>query len=49
MRLSRSRKAVSSPNPEPKTRRRLFKAAKDSYLFKTAKEQKEAEDLDFNN
>ena len=39
MRLSRISKAAKSPNPEPKTRRRLFQTAKDSYLFKTAKEQ----------
>ena len=45
MRLSRSRKAVSSPNTAPKPRRRLFKTAKDSYLFKTAKEQREAEKM----
>ena len=47
MRLSRSRKAVSSPNTAPKPRRRLFKTAKDSdsYLFKTAKAQREGEKM----
>ena len=47
MRLSRSRKAVSSPNTAPKPRRRLFKTAKDSdsYLFKAAKAQREGEKM----
>ena len=40
MKLSRSSKAANTTNPAPKPRKRLFKTDKDSYLFKTAKEQK---------
>ena len=45
MKLSRNSKAANSPNPAPKPRKRLFKTDKDSYLFKTAKEQKKAENM----
>ena len=45
MRLYRSSKAANSPNPVPKPRKRLFKTAKDSYLFKTAREQKKTENM----
>ena len=45
MKLSRINKTANSPNPAPKTRRRLSKAAKDSHLFQTAKEQKKAENM----
>ena len=41
MRLSRISKAANSPNPASKTRR-LFKTAKDTYLFETEKEKREA-------